>query len=102
MVRITPLNEMGPTLVGSNLHLAMGTTEVGDIRVTASKMIIELNPAGAQQGNLTIHSDKPLSAGETTNCKITKVESAGENLYKVHLSDRPWDKQQTITLNIGQ
>mgnify|MGYP001580096813 CR=1 FL=1 len=101
MVRITPLNETGPTLVGSNLHLAMGTTEVGDIRVTASKMVIELNPAGAQQGNLTIHSDKPLTLGEAANCEITKIESAGENLYKVYINKRPWNQQQTITLNIA-
>ncbi|MGB2011662.1 MAG: glycoside hydrolase family 36 protein [Akkermansiaceae bacterium] len=102
MVRITPLSESGPTLVGSNLHLAMGTTEVGDIRVTPSKMTIELNPAGAQQGTLTIHSDKPLTAGAAENCTIDKVESAGENLYKVHLSGRPWDTTQSITLNISQ
>ena len=101
MVRITPVNESGPTLVGSNLHLAMGTTEVGNIRVTSGKMIIELNPAGAQQGNLTIHSDKALTAGEATNCEITKIESAGENLYKVYLTGRPWDKKQTLTLNIA-
>ena len=80
----------------------MGTTEVGDIRVSPSKMTIVLNPAGAQQGTLTIHSEKPLTAGEAANCTIDKIESAGEKLYKVYLGGRPWDKVQSITLNIGQ
>ena len=64
-------------------------------------MIIDLNPAGAQEGALTIYSKKALTAGEATNCKITTIESAGENLYKVYLTGRPWDQAQTLTLNIA-
>ncbi len=101
LVRITPLSESGPTLVGSNLHLSIGATEVGNIRTSPSKMIIDLNPAGAQEGTLTIHSKKALTTGGATNCKITKIETVGENLYKVYLTGRPWDQAQTITLNIA-
>ncbi len=100
LVRITPLSDAGPTLVGSNLHLSMGATEVADLRVSPTAITIDLNPAGAQQGTLTLFSQQPLAASDTSNCQIDKIEPAGEDLYRVHLSGRKWNQPQSVTLTI--
>ena len=100
LLRFTPLKGDAPILVGSNLHLSIGATEVRDIRVKADALEIKLTDAGAQDGNLTFFSKKPLEAKGAKNCKIVSVESAGENLWKVNLSGRQWGKSQSVSLVI--
>jgi hypothetical protein len=63
LLRLTPVESDGkPTLVGSDLHVAMGSTEVADWTFDGERLIVTLTPgAGARQGSLWIHSDKKLS-----------------------------------------
>ena len=103
LLRFTPLVAAQadvPVLVGSNLHLAMGATEIANIAATTTSLKLELTDAGAQAGSLTLYSTKPLAAVNAENCEIVSVESAGENLWQVNLAGRQWGTAQSLTLKI--
>ena len=95
------MNSDRPLLVGSNLHLSIGATEIKDIRTSPERVEVLLTDAGAQDGSLTFHSTKPLAAEGTENCEVIAVESLGENLWRVDLKGRQWGKPQLIRLSIG-
>ncbi len=98
LIRVTPLTGDAPLLVGSNLHLSMGATEIGDIKVSSDSVEVVLTDAGAQDGSLTFHSNRPLAAGSAENCEIAGVESLGDNLWRVDLKGRLWGKPQSLRL----
>jgi hypothetical protein len=100
LLRITPLVDDSPILVGSDLHLSIGATEIRNLRVCSSKLEIELSDAGAQSGSLTFHSRIPLTAGQAQNCKVNSVENLGGDLWKVNLTDRQWGSPQSIQLKV--
>ena len=103
LLRFTPLNaEQGnlPVLVGSNLHIAMGATEIKDIKVTPEFVKVDLTDAGAQEGSLTFYIQGSLSAGDAENCTITSVDDLGDNLWRVNLAERQWGTNQQILLSI--
>jgi len=103
LVRFTPLIESEadlPVLVGSNLHIAMGATEIANIAVTKATLTVELTDAGAQEGSLTFYSKKALKSVNAENCEITAVEDLGENLYRVNLAGRLFGTKQLVQLSI--
>ena len=100
LLRFTPLNSTGPVLVGSNLHLSLGATEIQDIRTRPELLEVVLTDAGAQSGSLTFHSTKPLEAAGSENCEIKAVESLGENLWRVDIQGRQSAKPQSLRLTI--
>lgn len=101
LLRFTPLVGDRPILVGSNLHLSIGATEIADIRTPPGKVEVILTDAGAQEGSLTFHSKKDLSAAGSENCKITAVEPLGDGLWRVGLSGRQWGKPQSVSLKVA-
>jgi len=94
------LNSTGPVLVGSNLHLSLGATEIQDIRTMPKLLEVVLTDAGAQSGSLTFHSSKPLEAAGSENCEIKDVESLGGNLWRVDIQGRQSAKPQSLRLTI--
>ena len=98
LVRITPLTGDAPLLVGSNLHLSMGATEIDGMATTADGIVVTLSDAGAQDGSLTFYSKSALAAGTAENCEIAGVESLGDNLWRVDLKGRLWGKPQSVSL----
>jgi alpha-galactosidase len=98
LVRITPLTGDAPLLVGSNLHLSMGATEIDGMATTADGIVVTLSDAGAQDGSLTFYSKSALAAGSAENCEIAGVESLGDNLWRVDLKGRLWGKPQSVSL----
>jgi hypothetical protein len=101
LLRFTPLVGNRPHLVGSNLHLSIGATEVDDMSMLFSTLKVKLSDAGAQAGALTFYSKKTLVAAGSKNCEISSVESLGDNLWKVHLTGRQWNKKQYIKLKVN-
>ena len=100
LLRFTPLEGEDPLLLGSNLHLSIGATEVADIAVRGSTLKVKLTDAGAQDGTLTFYSEQPLVAAGAKNCTIDAVEVLGNNLWKVHLSGRLWNTDQSFKLKL--
>ena len=98
LLRFTPLTGDFPQLVGSNLHLSIGSTEIEEIYTTSKSIKIMLSSAGAQTGDLIFYSSKPLEAGVSENCSISSVQGLGDNLWKVSLKGRIWNTNQSIVL----
>lgn len=103
LLRFTPMNAAQadlPVLVGSNLHIAMGATEIANIRVTPTKLLVDLTDAGAREGSLTFYSKKALEAVDAEGCEIVSVEDLGNHLWRVNLSERQWGQAQSVALSI--
>jgi len=101
LLRFTPVAAGRPVLVGSNLHLSIGATEIGDIRATAGGLEIRLTDAGAPDGSLTFHSEKALAADGAENCAVAAVESLGDNLWRVDITGRRWGAPQLVRLRFA-
>ena len=103
LLRFTPLEAEGahPILVGSNLHLSIGATEIDGLRVSSFGIEVEFNSeAGAQEGALMFYSTKALAAAGSENCEVSSVDDLGDDLWKVNVSGRQWGKPQTIRLRV--
>lgn len=104
LLRFTPIEHAKkelPILIGSNLHLSVGATEIDNLRINKSTVTIDLSDAGAQDGSLTFYSRQPIKAVDSGNCKIETVENLGSNLWRVNVSGRQWSKPQSIELAVG-
>mgnify|MGYP006074247335 CR=1 FL=1 len=99
-LRFTPLHGEQPILIGSNLHLSIGATEINNIRVSKSTVTLDLSDAGAQDGSLTFYSKKALKALGAKNCKVVSIKNLGENIWQVNVTGRLWGKAQSIQLKI--
>lgn len=100
LLRLTPLSDK-PVIIGSNLHISMGATEVKTVSYTNDKMIIELNPnAGARNGRIYIYSEKNLCNANSTNSEVTLVKKS-DNIYLLILKNRIREKKEVILLSIS-
>ncbi|NLR93324.1 glycoside hydrolase family 36 protein [Flammeovirga agarivorans] len=98
LVRFTPIEDDKLKVLGSNLHLSIGANEITKLTVKGSGVKVELSDAGAQEGDIIFFSKKGIQAGNAKNCKIKNIESLGNNLWKVTLSERKWDTKQSFSL----
>ena len=97
LLRLTPARNDGPVLIGSTLHVAMGSAEVREVRRPPNRTIIDLTDAGARAGALYVHSTKPLCLGTVLGCRA-ELQSRGEGVWKVAISDRRRGEPQSIEL----
>ena len=104
VLRLTAMsaNEDEPVLVGSNLHIGMGSAEIKTINTQSDKMEIALTDAGARAGDLFVYSRRPLAFGSATGCAVTAVDRVGENIWSVQIKDRSRNKPQQISLSLGK
>ena len=102
LLRFSPLRGDAPVLVGSDLHLSVGATEVAVMRIASSRIEMELGDAGATAGSLTFHSAKALAPAGAENCTVTGVTDLGDHLWRVHLAGRRMGAAQKITLEVRQ
>jgi alpha-galactosidase len=100
LLRITALDSTLPILVGSNLHLSMGATEIDNLIVSEKQISIHLNDAGARTGSLTFFSKDPLSPISASNCSITGIENLGDQFWRINLDDREWGAKQVVRISI--
>ena len=100
LLRLTALSD-GPCLIGSNLHISMGATEVISLRCDGDRLVVELDPnAGARDGKLFFYSEQSVSSVSSTNSDVF-VCKIQEHVYAVTLSDRERDKREILTLQLG-
>lgn len=103
LLRFTPLDESrtnSPVLIGSNLHLSMGATEIENIRTSASSVKLQLSDAGAQDGILTFITQRALTVKSAENCTVASVKDLGDNVWQVNVTGRKWNTVQSIELGI--
>ena len=103
LLRFTPLEKDEknlPVLIGSNLHLSMGATEIENIRTSASSVTLQMSDAGAQDGILTFIAQRSLTVKSTKNCTVASVKDLGDHVWQVNVTGRKWNSAQSIELGI--
>lgn len=111
LLRFTALlpDENLPVLVGSTLHIGMGSAEIAGLAVTRRRLGITLHGhAGAGEGKLAIHSRRPLRLAGFAGCASVALTqdgggAAGANdaaIWTVRLTGRQRDAQQHIILHV--
>lgn len=90
-----------PVFIGSNLHIFCGAAELKDVRPTPTGIDIELNDAGAREGDLFFYSSTPLAVRSADGCIVKSVEAAADNIWVIHLEARETGKPQKIGLKVG-
>jgi len=102
LLRLTPPAEQDvPLLVGSNLHIAMGSAEVSRIECSVDGMRIKLSDAGARKGKLYIHSSKTLELTTSKGCDAT-LRSEADQIFIVEISGRSRTEENLIELTVSQ
>lgn len=98
LLRLTPVsqNEETPIVVGSNLHITMGS-EIKSLDATPAETIIELTDAGARDGKLFIHSSFPLQVSHGSGCDAF-VLPLENNIQVLVITDRRRKKKNEIRL----
>ena len=89
-----------PVIIGSNLHIYCGATEIERVASKRGSMAIELTDAGARDGDLFIYSSLPLLLKSATGCAVTGVSQAGENVWRISLSERQRGAPQRLDLTV--
>ena len=101
VLRLTPAVDDLPVLVGSTLHIAMGSAEIKDVKHEGGTMTIALTDAGARDGKLFLYSRAPLTLKNAAGVSAT-LTVAGDNLWCLALADRRRNTPNVIQLAIGK
>jgi signal transduction histidine kinase len=89
-----------PLLIGSSLHIYCGAAEIKNVISRRSSLEIELTDAGAYRGNLFIYSRWQPVLQSTTGCSVPFIAAAGENVWRIRISDRKYGAPQSIKLGL--
>jgi hypothetical protein len=87
-----------PVLVGSDLHVSMGSAEIKSVTTKGHSMKIVLNgEAGARSGKLVVYSPKSLKLVSATGCGATVTE-APLHVHEIVVTDRQSTGENAIFL----
>lgn len=89
-----------PVLIGSNLHISCGVAEIQQVTSLQGGMEIEMSDAGAREGDLFVYSRLTPQLKSATGCVVEKIDYAGENVWRIHLSQRQHGVAQKIEMGI--
>ena len=98
VLRLTPVANDRPVLIGSNLHISMGSAEIKNIVSSRDGMTIDLTDAGAREGELHVFSTAPLRLVSASGCEAS-IESPAENVWRLKVSQRKRGAAQNIQLS---
>jgi len=100
-LRFTPIpNFSKPVLIGSNLHIYCGAAEIKRVDSTRSRMTIELTDAGARSGDVFIYSHYQPILSSMKGLRVSSIDSAGENVWRIRIFDRVRGEEQMLDLTI--
>lgn len=102
LLRITEIDpqQSKPVLIGSNLHISSGDSEIKSIRAGRSAMTIELTDAGAREGYLFVHSRFPPVLKHAAGCEVSGLAIVGENVWQLHVNNRQLSAPQRIEMTL--
>lgn len=89
-----------PMLIGSSLHIYCGAADIKRITSSRDTMEIELTDAGARAGDLFVYSRRQPILKTSVGCAVTDVAEAGENVWRIGISNRQHDALQRVELSI--
>lgn len=101
-LRFTDLDQTPdrPVLIGSNLHIYCGAAEIHRVTSLQGGMEIELNDAGARDGDLFIYSKMTPVLKSASGCHVEKIAYAGENVWRVEVMNRQHGMLQRLEMSI--
>ena len=101
-LRFTDLDQTPdrPVLIGSNLHIYCGAAEIQRVTSLQGGMEIELTDAGAREGDLFVYSRLTPVLKSATGCTVEKIAYAGENVWRIALTDRRPGVPQRVEMSI--
>ena len=97
VLRLTPVANDRPVVIGSNLHIAMGSAELKNIVSRKDGMTIELTDAGAREGALYVFHPRPLRLTAAQGCEVA-IEPEPNSVWKLKISGRRRGQAQIIEL----
>ena len=97
ILRISQVNEKQPVLVGTNLHIAMGSAEIADVLTEENQMKIRLTNAGAREGAIVLYFEKELHLNAVSGMSAQLVQQ-GENLWRVEIKERSFVESNSISI----
>ena len=89
-----------PVLIGSNLHIYCGAAEIKKVSSSRETLQIELTDAGARAGDLFVYSRWPLTFTASAGCGVSDVVKAGDNVWRISLTDRQRGAAQRVELAV--
>lgn len=101
VLRLTPAADDWPVVIGSNLHIAMGSAELKQVVPRIDGMTIELTDAGARGGALYLFNRGPLRLISARGCEVA-IESTPNSVWKLKISGRQRGHPQKIELAAGE
>lgn len=103
LLRFTGLSvdEEIPVLVGTNLHISMGSAEISDIAATRNRFVVTLNgDAGARDGKLFVFSKRQLELASAEGCDFAEVSEQAEHIWIIKLAGRKRGQAQLLELRV--
>ena len=99
LLRLTPLSEEKetPLIIGSTLHISMGSAEFRLVEVTAGELVIYLTDAGARNGKLFLYYPGQLAIKQVEGCEASLI-SEGSDIHILNLSNRIRNGKNTVRL----
>lgn len=104
LLRFTPLSAdpKTPTLVGTTLHMAMGSAEIVALVASPDKLDIALDgDAGATDGKLVFHSAREMELAEAQGCVVRCVVETEPDIWTVELTERKRGQIARLRFAIG-
>ncbi|MBN8459355.1 MAG: hypothetical protein J0M04_16120 [Verrucomicrobia bacterium] len=101
-LRFTDLDQTPdrPVLIGSNLHIYCGAAEIQRVTSLQGGIEIELTDAGAREGDLFVYSRLTPVLKSAAGCTVEKIAYAGENVWRIALTDRRAGVPQRVEMSI--
>jgi hypothetical protein len=101
LLRLTQVSENTgtPLIVGSTLHISMGSAEFKSVIVANGEMVIELTDGGTRNGKIFLHYPGSLSVRQADGCGASII-SEGQDIHILSLFNRVRNGNNTIRLTI--
>ena len=100
LLRLTRIPEKNnlPILIGSNLHISMGSAELKSVESTSGEFKIELTDAGARDGKIYIYSLNQLKVKSAAGCEAFVVPQ-GQDIYALVITGRSRAEKNIINMS---
>lgn len=99
LLRLTPVKKGETQLIGSTLHVSMGAAETENLLVTPERVTVELNGAGAENGDLFFRVPGRVTAVRGEGVRELSFRQEGE-FVRVTLLGRRRERGQSVTLEM--
>ncbi len=101
LLRLTkPADNTGmPLIVGSTLHISMGSGELKSVETGEGELVIDLTDGGARDGKIFLHYTGSMTVKQSDGCEATII-SEEPDIHILSISSRVRQEKNTIRLKL--